>query len=77
MSRSNCLLFAVRLFLRRGCRGYLLMRKSKFGNFPHFLYAERGHIVSFVPLNPEHKTLPPPLFRGQVRWGDGQFPGGR
>jgi hypothetical protein len=72
--RSNCLLFAIRLYLRRakkGDAGYLVMRRSRHGAFPHFLYLHRGRrLISYCPLNPRHKLLPPPLFNGFVKWGD-------
>lgn len=74
---SNCIVFAVRLYVRRrrkGKPGYLLVRRSHWGRFPHMLYAEmrrgRLRVVSFVPLEPRHKALPPPCFGGRVRWGD-------
>lgn len=71
---SNCLFFAVALWWRRGGIGYLVMRRSRWGRFPHVLYAElrgdRLRIVSYVPLDPKHKTCPPPLFIGRVKWGD-------
>jgi hypothetical protein len=76
--RSNCLFWALRLYLRRrakGFEGYLLLRRSRSGPFPHFLYAEVRRtgslrLVSFKPLAPKEKKLPPPLFRGTSRWGD-------
>lgn len=72
--RSNCLLFAVLLYLRRarkGDAGYLVMRRSRHGAFPHFLYLHRGRrLISYCPRNPRHKLLPPPLFSGFVKWGD-------
>lgn len=75
--RTNCFIFAVKLFLRRlrkGEQGYLVMRKSQWGRFPHFLYLRvrngRARFISYVPLNPKLKALPPPLFTGRVRWGD-------
>lgn len=45
------------------------------GPFPHFLYAEVRacgtlRIVSFKPIAPREKKLPPPLFKGASRWGD-------
>lgn len=75
---SNCFFFAVELFIRRilkGERGYIKMRKSDYGRFPHFLYEREGptgvlRVVSFVPNNPKLKALPPPLFPGHVKWGD-------
>lgn len=76
--RSNCILFAVALYWRRrrrGLEGYLMVRKSRMGPFPHVLYAEKRknktlRIVSFKPTHPREKTVPPPLFRGESRWGD-------
>lgn len=68
--RSNCLFFALALFWRRRWRGYIAIRKSHWGNFPHFLYEEGRHKVGYVPIDPRVKTCPPPLFRGRVRWGD-------
>lgn len=76
--RSNCIVWAVALYWRRrrkGREGYLLLRRSRSGPFPHFLYAEfrpAGNLrmVSYKPLNPKEKKLPPPLFKGRHRWGD-------
>jgi len=76
--RSNCLVFAVALFVRRrrsGKEGYLLFRRSRFVFFFHALYGERRaddhlRVVSFVPRNPRHKAVPPPLFSGKTHWGD-------
>lgn len=75
--RSNCLIWAVLLYLRRRVRGkacYVSIRSSRYGRFPHFVYTERRpyglRMVGYVPLNPRHKTCPPPLFCGRVKWGD-------
>jgi hypothetical protein len=76
--RSNCLFWGLALYRRRrakGREGYLLIRRSRSGPFPHFLYAEVRktgslRVVSFKPLSPREKKLPPPLFRGTSRWGD-------
>ena len=76
--RSNCLLWACALYLRRRRKGrecYLLLRKSRLGWYPHCLYAERRRdgtwrVVSFVPHDSRHKALPPPLFSGRSKWGD-------
>lgn len=41
--RSNCIAFAFTLYWRRrrrGREGYLMVRKSRMGPFPHMLYAE-------------------------------------
>lgn len=61
------------MWWRRGCFGYIKIRRSLWGKFPHFLYEERHHTVSYVPCNPRHKECPPPLFKGRVRWGDAIF----
>jgi hypothetical protein len=72
--RSNCFFFAVALYLRRARRGdagYVVVRRSRFGWFPHFLYLHRGRrLIAFCPVDPRHKILPPPVFRGAVKWGD-------
>ena len=74
---SNCIIWALLLYRRRRAKGkigYIMLRRSRFGKFPHMLYAEKRSyglcIVSFVPRNPRHKHLPPPLFDGKSRWGD-------
>lgn len=77
--RSNCLVWAWQLYRRRrnkGREGYFLVRRSRSGPFPHFLYAEVRkktgslRLVSFKPIAPREKKLPPPLFKGASRWGD-------
>lgn len=73
LRRSNCLFFAVALYWRRRRKrreGYVVMRQSRWGWFPHFLYLESGRMVSYVPVDPRHKVLPPPIFRGKIRFGD-------
>lgn len=79
MIRSNCLVFALVLYLRRKRRGkvgYLMLRRSWSGPFPHFIYVElqgrtRPRMVSYCPLHPkQNKVMPPPVFEGFVRWGD-------
>jgi hypothetical protein len=74
---TNCLLFAVALYVRRfapGRRQYVQIRKSDMGWFPHFLYAEkrrgRMRMVSYKPLNPVKRIFPPLMFAGSVCWGD-------
>ena len=76
--RSNCIVFAVALYWRRrekGKEGYLMIRRSRMGAFPHCLYAETRlngtmRIVSFKPSHPSARKMPPPLFEGGSRWGD-------
>ena len=61
--------------LWRSGRHLLLTRPSRLGGWiPHVLYAERRRgglrIVHFVPADKRPKNIPPPLFRGEGRWGD-------
>ena len=79
---SNCLLFVLALWwrgrkrrLRRKQKGkkdryYFAMRRSDSGFFPHFLWIERHHIVSYKPHHPIDRKCPPALFEGGVCWGD-------
>ena len=52
--------------------GYLVIRKSRWGWFPHVLWMspDRSRLSSFVPINPRRHLIPPPLFRGYVKEGD-------
>lgn len=79
MSRSNCIIFALLLYFRRrrkGREGYIKIRATRLGKFgPHMLYEERRatgswRTVSYKPINPRHKKVPPPRFNGYVAWGD-------
>ncbi len=61
---SNCLIFAWRRWRRRG--GYLLIRRSRHGWWPHFLHGELNddgqvQVTHLVPVHP----LPA---RGWRRW---------
>lgn len=76
--RSNCLIWAVLLYLRRRRRGdevYMAVRRSRWGKFPHFLVLRRCgdgrfRAVSYKPADPIERKIPPPLFKGGSRWGD-------
>jgi len=76
--RSNCLVFAVALYLRRRRKGdevYLSIRRSRYGKFPHFLLMRRRRdglfrAVSYKPIDPSERKVPPPVFEGRSRWGD-------
>jgi hypothetical protein len=79
MSRSNCVVFALRLYVRRvrkGREGYLMWRRSRLRNvLGHVLYAEqRRHggwrVVSWCPIECRPRMIAPPWFRGRVRHGD-------
>ena len=75
--RSNCILFAYLLRARRrakGKSGDVYWRWSRWGPFCHALYGEtingRLRIVSYKPVAPKHKPVPPLMFRGASKWGD-------
>jgi hypothetical protein len=79
MSWSNCIIFAWMLWLRRrrkGDAGYVAFRESHWGKFPHAVYVHhrtahcKEHWVAFVPTSPKRRMIPPPLFKGKVKWGD-------
>jgi hypothetical protein len=78
-SRSNCLLWAVAFWWRRhrkGYEGHVTLRKSRWGYFPHVCYLEHRprtgtiRLVSYKPLSPRKRLVPPPLFHGFNAWGD-------
>lgn len=62
---NNCLFFALSRWFKRG--GYLVIRRSRMGLFPHFLWAKSlGEIEHFVPNDKRYKAIPPPLFTGTI-----------
>jgi hypothetical protein len=67
---SNCLLFALRRWLRRG--GYVIPRRSHYGWWPHFLWSpDLKRFWEYTPPKPnQYLLVPPPLFRGVIKeWG--------
>ena len=76
--KSNCIFFALALYQRRklkGRKGYFVMRRSRWGPFPHILYAEKRRsgllrVISYTPVSPHHKPIPPVVFQGHSKWGD-------
>lgn len=63
---NNCLFFAMYKLIKNG--GFLLMRKSKYGPFPHFLWSQDLKSVEhFVPVKPRNRLMPPLIFRGKVK----------
>lgn len=83
MARSNCLIWAVRAWLRLRRPGrrrvarrvHLDARTSDYTMVLHFgVMVQCGdgrfRYISFKPVDPRHKACPPPLFEGAVRWGD-------
>lgn len=77
---SNCLIYALMKYCREG--GYILIRKSDLGWWPHFLHGTRpaaGDVTvsHFVPLQPfkarglfRFFPIHTLLFRGRVRSED-------
>lgn len=65
---SNCLIYAVWRMLNRG--GYLIMRRSRSGPFPHVMWAPTIPadlpVEQLVPPRRRDRILPPPLFYGHV-----------
>lgn len=84
MSWSNCVVFAVSLWMHRRRRmrkigrqhlGSIVVRRSRHGPFFHVLYGRQRRdgslaVVSYVPRAPKTKAMPPPCFGGMVAWGD-------
>jgi len=76
--RTNCVGFALALYWRRrraGREGYIVLRRSRWGPFPHMLYAEarrdgRLRLVRYRPTSPRARACPPLVFKGSSRWGD-------
>ena len=63
---SNCYLFALRRWWTRG--GYVVVRKSRYGWWPHALWsADLIDFYDYVPNAPRKRAFPPLLFRGTVR----------
>ncbi|WP_343639053.1 hypothetical protein [Roseateles sp.] len=51
------------------------LRRSRYGRFPHFLVMRRRRdglfrAVSFKPVDPTERKVPPPVLEGRSRWGD-------
>ena len=67
--RGNCLTYAWRNWrYRRG--DHLVVRKSHWGWFPHFLVMSKPReeeivIKDFQPVSPKKRTFPPIIFRGK------------
>jgi hypothetical protein len=66
---SNCLIFALQRWVSRG--GYLVVRKSRWGPFPHFLWSpDLKRVEQYVPAEPNIRVIPPLIFKGYVKHGD-------
>ncbi len=78
MKRSNCIIYAIALrrrLRRKGYRVYCAWRWSDWGPFPHVLVFRRRKVgtmqcVSYKPVDPRRRLIPPPFFKGRPRFGD-------
>lgn len=67
---SNCLVYALRRWIRDG--GYLIVRRSRWGWWPHFLWAPTLgdlEVEQYAPRQSQRRLCPPLLFRGRVKVG--------
>jgi hypothetical protein len=64
---SNCLIFALHHWFH--CGGYLIVRKSHYGWWPHFAWSKDfQQFEQFTPVTPNHtRRFPPLLFRGRIK----------
>ena len=74
--KNNCLFYAFWLWLRHG--GYLVIRRSHFGPFPHFIWVAKLPALlparQWVPGAPEKRCCPPLIFNGTVKTQLGAAP---
>lgn len=69
-NRSNCAIFAIQRLIERG--GYLCIRQSRFGWWPHFVWAptldEVSGLQNYVPIkrNESFKYIEKFIFVGHV-----------
>lgn len=63
---SNCVFFALSQWWKKG--GYIIIRKSKWGWWPHLLWSpDLKEFWEYQPQKPNHHLLiPPPLYRGMI-----------
>ena len=69
---SNCLIFALVKFFKHG--GYFIIRKSRVGFWPHFIWSSDlrdAKIEHFVPERYKEGLISPPwLFKGIIKKND-------
>lgn len=68
----NCLTFALSVWRYRRANEYLVIRRSRWGWFPHFavIFEREDGIIEkheYLPLHPRRKFCPKPFFRGYVK----------
>lgn len=69
---SNCVIFALAKWFRHG--GYIIARKSRYGWWPHVMWAatlDGVEVQHYLPDDPKHGMwIPPPVFRGRIVVGE-------
>lgn len=72
---NNCFFFALSKWFKNG--GYLAIRKSHLGNFPHFLWIKdlkNADLEHYTPIEPPDKQkerfIDKFLFKGKVSKSD-------
>lgn len=68
---SNCLIFVLYQWFTKG--GYVVVRRSHWGWFPHFIWsADLKRFQQFTPISEKrrYRLFPPLVFRGYVHEGD-------
>ncbi len=67
----NCFWYAIMNYVKHG--GYIIVRKSHYGRFPHFLWVKDLKdldVKHYVPDNPIERKVPPLIFDGIVKTKD-------
>lgn len=69
---NNCFVFALSRWFSRG--GYLIVRKSRVGWFPHFIWAKTLDGIVVEHWQPLEKDVAKPLnifvFKGKIKTDD-------
>jgi hypothetical protein len=73
LKKTNCIIFAVSMWIKHG--GYILIRKSDYGWYPHFLWAKDVNGKTVVHIGPTSGRPPKnPIdfftFEAYIRGGD-------
>lgn len=66
--KNNCLIFAFHKWIK--CGGYLIIRKSNYGWWPHFLWSKDLSLFEeFAPSSSKYqgRWFPPLIFAGYIR----------
>lgn len=62
----NCWVWALWQWFKYG--GSIIVRKSKYGPFPHFMWSpDMMTIYDYNPIQPRNRIMPPTVFKGEVK----------